>query len=115
MPLLRCSLLALFILSPAWLHAEGKLTVTWLAMPVHGLAVVLETPSGKAFLVDTGGVKEKPEPSYNAGRDTITPFLKARGYSEIAGIAISHPHADHYGGVEWLINNWPVKRYIDHG
>ncbi len=83
-------------------------------MPVHGLAVVMETPSGKAFLIDTGGVKDKPEPGYNAGRDTISPFLKAHGHSEIAGVAISHPHGDHYGGVEWLLNNWPVKQYIDN-
>ena len=93
--------LLLIFLLPVCLHAEGKPTVSWLAMPVHGLAVVLETPSDKAFLIDTGGVSAKPD--YNAGRDTIAPFLKARGYGEIEGVAISHPHGDHYGGVEWLI------------
>ncbi len=105
--------LLLFLILPTWLHAEGKLTVTWLHMPVHGLAVVMETPSGKAFLIDTGGVNDKTD--YNAGRDTIAPFLKAHGHSEIEGVSISHPHGDHYGGVEWLINNWKLKNYIDHG
>ena len=115
MSLLRFCLLGLLLSLPAWSHAGGRLTVTLLAMPVHGLAVVMETPSGKTFLIDTGGVKDKPEPGYNAGRDTIAPFLQAHGCKEIAGIAISHPHGDHYGGVEWLLNNWPVKLYIDHG
>ena len=95
--------------------AEGKLTVTWLAMPVHGLAAVVETPSGKVFLVDTGGVKQAEGEDYNAGRDAIAPLLKAHGHQEIAGIVISHPHADHYGGVEWLLNNWQVKQYLDNG
>lgn len=109
----RIHLLLAFVLLPALLQsADGKLTVTWLEMPVHGLAAVMETPSGKVFLIDTGGVRSSPE--YNAGRDTISPFLKARGYSEIDGVSISHPHGDHYGGVEWLINNWKLNQFIDH-
>ncbi len=93
---------------------KGRLTVTWLDMPVHGLAAVVETPGGKVFLVDTGGVKKAQEQDYNAGRDAISPFLKARGYTEIAGIVISHPHGDHFGGAEWLLQNWPVKEFVDH-
>lgn len=98
--------------------APGKLTVTWLDLPVHGLAVVVETPSGKVFLIDTGGTRAaKPggEPDYNSGRDAIAPFLQARGHSEIAGIAISHPHGDHYGGAAWLLENWKVRAYLDNG
>jgi competence protein ComEC len=91
---------------------SGKLTVTWLVMPVHGLAAVVETPSGKAFLVDTGGTRAAPE--YNAGRDTIAPFLKSRGHGEIHGIVISHPHGDHFGGAEWLLNHWKVREFVDH-
>lgn len=90
----------------------GKLTVTWLDLPVHGLAAVVETPAGRVFLVDTGGTRATPE--YNAGRDTISPFLKARGHGEIDGIVISHPHGDHYGGAEWLLNDWKVKQFFDH-
>lgn len=77
---------------------SGRLTVTWLDLPVHGLAVVMETPSGKTFLIDTGGVQQKADSDYTAGRDTIAPFLTARGIKDIAGISISHPHGDHYGG-----------------
>jgi competence protein ComEC len=93
----------------------GKLTVTWLDLPVHGLAVVMETPSGKVFLIDTGGVQQKDNADYTAGRDTIAPFLTARGHREIAGISISHPHGDHYGGASWLLNNWKVGTFLDNG
>ena len=105
------SLVFLFAL-PLLAAEPGKLTVTWLEMPVHGLAAVVETPSGKVILVDTGGVSSKPD--YNAGRDTIAPYLKAHGHSQIDSIVISHPHGDHYGGAEWLINNSTVKEFVDH-
>ena len=95
--------------------ADGKLTVTWLGMKLHGLAAVVETPSGKVFLIDTGNAKQAEGEDYSAGRDAVSPFLKERGYQEIDGIIISHPHADHFGGVDWLLNNWKVKQYLDHG
>ncbi len=105
--------------SRAWAAgASGTLTVTWLNMTAHGLAVVVETPAGKVFLIDTGGTKsagKAGEPDYNTGRDTISPFLKALGYAEIAGIAVSHPHGDHYGGAAWLLENWKVREFVDNG
>ncbi|HSH94470.1 MAG TPA: MBL fold metallo-hydrolase [Roseimicrobium sp.] len=91
----------------------GKLTVTWFDMKVHGLATVLETPSGKVYLIDTGGVDKKTD--YIAARDVVAPFLKSKGITKIDGIAISHPHADHYGGLEWWLTNWPVKQVVDSG
>ncbi|MES2507408.1 MAG: MBL fold metallo-hydrolase [Verrucomicrobiota bacterium] len=112
---LLLSALPLLTVLPLLAAEDGKLTVTWLEMPVHGLAAVVETPSHKVFLVDTGGVKTGPNENYNAGRDTVTPFLRQRGYSEITGILISHPHGDHYGGLEWLLQNWTVKEMVDQG
>jgi competence protein ComEC len=110
-------LAAILLLSAALSCAgeKGKLTVTWLDLPVHGLAAVMETPSGKVFLIDTGGVQQKDDSDYNAGRDTIAPFLTTRGHTEIAGISVSHPHADHYGGAMWLIGNWKVGQFVDNG
>ena len=92
---------------------NGKLTVTWLDMPVHGLAAVMETPSGKVVLIDTGGTGTKPD--YNAGRDTIEPFLKSHGHSAIDAIIISHPHGDHYGGAGWLMQNMRAALFVDNG
>lgn len=94
---------------------KGTLTVTWLEMPVHGLAVVMETPSGKVFLIDTGGMQHTADCDYNAGRDTIAPFLAARGHDAIDAIVISHPHGDHYGGASWLLNHNKVATFIDSG
>lgn len=107
----RC-LIALFCL-PCVLLAADPLSVTWLDIPVHGLTAVIETPSGKVILIDTGGTRNAPD--YNAGRDTIAPFLKTHGHSTIDAIFISHPHGDHYGGAEWLLENLPVKAFFDNG
>ncbi|MES2596085.1 MAG: MBL fold metallo-hydrolase [Verrucomicrobiota bacterium] len=109
----RLLLLLLFSLT-SFIEAR-ELTVTWLDTPVHGLAAIVEMPGGKVMLVDTGGVKKDAETDYNAGRDAISPFLKARGYAEISAIVISHPHGDHYGGAEWLLQNWTVREYVDNG
>lgn len=101
--------------SPAPVRAPG-LTVTWLETGAS-LAVVLETPSGKAYLIDTGGTRTATasSPDYHAGRDTISPFLKQRGHSRIDAILISHAHADHFGGAEWLLKHWKTGVFLDHG
>lgn len=91
--------------------APGKLVVTFLELKAHGLAAVVQTPSGSAYLVDTG----MKESECDSGRDTIAPFLKANGVTELAGIAISHPHGDHYGGAAWLLDNFKVEQFIDSG
>lgn len=113
--LCRVIVILLTLVLPSRAGAPGKLTVTWLDMPVHGLAVVLETPAGRVFLIDTGGVQQKDHSDYTAGRDTISPFLAARAHREISGISVSHPHADHYGGASWLLNNWKVGVFLDNG
>ncbi len=111
--LLAALLLTLLLSLTASAADSGKLTVTWFDMKVHGLATLIETPSGKVYLIDTGGYDKKLD--YNAARDTVAPLLKAKGYTQIDGIAVSHPHADHYGGLEWWLTTWPVKQMVDSG
>lgn len=89
----------------------GKLIVTYLDTMDHGLAVALRSPSGAVYLIDTGPRSARRD----SGRDTIAPLLKARGIDEIAAIVLSHPHADHFGGATWLLDNFKIKRLIDSG
>jgi competence protein ComEC len=83
-----------------------------------GLAVVMETPGGKTYLYDTGN--GYPSGSgwagdYNSGRDTILPYLKAKGIRALDGVLISHAHYDHFGGLLWLTDNFPVGKLFDSG
>jgi len=89
----------------------GSLRMTVFELPLHGLAIALETPSGALYLVDTG----KKEGDADAGKDVIAPFLKARGVKEIAGILVSHPHRDHFEGAAYLLKHFRVKSFIDGG
>ncbi|QDT00379.1 ComEC/Rec2 family competence protein [Adhaeretor mobilis] len=79
-----------------------------------GLAIAIQTPAGQTWLYDTGVSVDEQE-SFNAGRDVIAPYLKREGIERIDGIIISHPHNDHYGGLEWLLNNYKIDRLFDSG
>ena len=64
------------------------MVLTCLEIPDYGrgagLAVVIQTPGGQCYLYDTGsGYPAKDGHdwvgNYNAGRDAVLPFLKAKG------------------------------------
>jgi competence protein ComEC len=105
--------------------AEPTFTFTVLEIPDiqrgAGLAIVMRTPSGKTWLYDTGTAHPEKLSSdgwlanFNAGRDLIAPLLKKAGVTTIEGIFISHAHYDHFGGLLWLKDHFPINRLIDCG
>lgn len=70
----------------------------------QGDATLMSTPGGSHYLVDTG----RWEPGYNSGRHILLPHLKAEGIDKLDGIFLSHPHADHIGGILDIMNAMPV-------
>jgi competence protein ComEC len=101
---------------------HGTLVVTCLEIQDvqrgAGLAVVIETPGGTTYLYDTGN--GYPEGGgwagdYNAGRDTILPYLESKKSKALDGVLISHAHFDHFGGLMWLIDHVPIGRLYDSG
>ncbi|HEX3659226.1 MAG TPA: MBL fold metallo-hydrolase [Pirellulales bacterium] len=124
--LARTACFAFLLLLAADLPADekpaGKLIVTCLQIPDRpggvGLAIVLQTPSGKTYLYDTGvGYPEGAgwAHNHNTGRDVIAPFLARHHIREIDGVAISHAHYDHFGGLLWLVDHMPVHKLYDSG
>jgi len=115
---------SLAIASPTQ-STKGKFIITCFDMPdIHrgaGLAIVLQTPDGHTYLIDTGvGYPSTSDASgwasnFNAGRDLIAPFLRQHNIKEIDGVAISHAHLDHYGGLLWLVDHFPIKMLYDSG
>ncbi len=67
-------------------------------------AVLLQTPGGQNYLYDTG----RWTPQYDSGERTLIPELKAMDIRKLEGIILSHPHADHIGGMVSLLNEMPV-------
>jgi len=94
------------------LFAQGKFTVSVLDFKTHGLAVVLKTPGGKTWLLDTA---LRPTGDYYAARDVIAPFLQQAGVKALDGVLISHPHGDHFGGLPLLMENYRIGQLVDGG
>jgi len=101
---------------------DGKFTLTVLNIPDvqrgAGLAIILQMPGGATWLYDTGSgypAEQGWVNDFNTGRDLIAPFLKEHGITELEGVLISHAHYDHFGGLIWLKDNFPIRHLIDSG
>lgn len=75
----------------------------------QGDTIFLEFPDGKVMLIDAG-----PKTiSWNAGERMIVPFLKKRGVRSIDVVLITHPHTDHLGGLEAILDVYPAGRVAE--
>ncbi|MEX2116678.1 MAG: DNA internalization-related competence protein ComEC/Rec2 [Bacteroidota bacterium] len=62
----------------------------------QGDALLLRFANGSYVLVDAG-----PKAfGYDAGKRVLVPFLKRHGVSRLDAVILSHPHSDHIGGLE---------------
>ena len=93
-------------------HGDGFLHVIFLDVG-QADSCVIETPSGKVILVDTGGSGQ--EEGDDAGRRILTPYLQHKGIGHIDAILLTHPHADHIGGAASLLRRFDVGLLMDNG
>ena len=77
----------------------------------QGDSIFIKAPSGRNTLID-GGPKTR---YFNAGKKVVCKFLRKSGIKRIDVIILSHAHADHVGGLSYIINNFPVGLIIDPG
>ncbi|MFC1850377.1 ComEC/Rec2 family competence protein [candidate division CSSED10-310 bacterium] len=80
---------------------------------VHqGDAVLISTSSNKHFLID-GGQGASKYASFDAGTQVIIPYLKKHKIKKLDQVIMTHPHADHVGGLVSLLEQIPVTEVID--
>ncbi len=76
-----------------------------------GGATLFVSPTGESLLIDTGNGGQ------NAARDAgrILDAMRDGGVAEIDHLITTHWHGDHYGAMQELANQVPIRHFIDHG
>jgi competence protein ComEC len=75
-------------------------------------------------LIDGGGTlvfrkpgeewKERKNP-YEVGRKLLVPLLKQRGVHQLDLVILTHEDADHSGGMQAVVEQIPIKRFVFNG
>jgi len=66
----------------------------------QGDAILIQTPAGQNMLVDAGE---------NDHGDMVVNYLISQGVKNLDIVVGTHPHSDHIGGLDTVINKFPVK------
>src|SRR5438105_11607989 len=91
--------------------AQGRTTLDIYVTDVEGgNGTLFVTPSGESVLIDTGNAN-------GAVRDVgrIMDAVKDAGLTQIDHLILTHYHGDHFGGMEELSKQIPIREFIDHG
>lgn len=62
----------------------------------------IELPDGKCMLIDS---------AENSFGESLVSFIKEKGYSHIDYVFATHPHSDHIGGMEHILNSFSVGTF----
>ncbi len=71
----------------------------------QGDSILLEI-DGKSMLVDSG--------ESDQGK-VVTAYLQDQGISTLDYVVATHPHSDHIGGMNDILNNFQVEHFVDSG
>ena len=105
-----CCLLTLTVFSNINSLTSTATTVSILDVG-HGAATLVQFPGNKTILIDGGGAGNE---NFNIGERVIAPFLWKKRLRHLDGVIITHPHADHYNGLPFILKHFhPEKLWIN--
>ena len=98
--------LAAMLLPPSLFPPQKPDAMRLVALDVgQGSATLIHYPSGRAVLIDGGGAATA---SPAVGERVIAPFLWSQGIATLDAIIITHPDADHYNGLGFVLHHFPT-------
>jgi competence protein ComEC len=92
----------LLLAAPLLPRPQGPLRCTFLSVG-HGLAAVIELPTGETLLYDAGAIGD----GLRAER-AVENYLWSRGKRSVDAVILSHGDHDHYSGLFGLVEKLPV-------
>jgi competence protein ComEC len=90
---------------------RGRLRATFFDVG-QGDSALVDLPDGSAMLIDGGGLVGSPT---DVGTRVLGPVLRARRRSALDLVVLSHPHPDHYGGLDRGLGAVRVGAFWDTG